>query len=79
MRVSRNGKVSLPAEVRRRWGTQEVRVLDLGDRVVVRPALTGEPWDRLTGRYADQGPTSAESHAQDLADEVAAEGRRTTS
>ena len=79
MRVSRNGQVSLPAEVRRRWGTQEVQVLDLGDRVVVRPAPAGDAWDRLPGKYAGHGPTSAESHAQDLADEVAAEGRRTPS
>jgi len=37
MKVSRNGQVSLPADVRRRWGTDRVLVLDLGTHVVMRP------------------------------------------
>ena len=37
MKVSRNGQVSLPADVRRRWGTDQVLVLDLGSYVVMQP------------------------------------------
>jgi len=37
MTVSRNGQVSIPAEVRARWNTRRVIVVDLGDRVVMRP------------------------------------------
>ena len=35
--ISKGGQLSIPAEVRRRWGTDRVRLVDLGDRVVVRP------------------------------------------
>lgn len=38
--VSRSGQISVPAEVRRRWGLTEggrVTVLDLGDAVVLLP------------------------------------------
>ena len=38
--VSKSGQISVPAEVRRRWGLAEggrVTVLDLGDAVVLLP------------------------------------------
>ena len=35
--ISKGGQVSVPAEVRRRWGTDRVRLVDLGDRIVIRP------------------------------------------
>ena len=38
MTVSRNGQVSIPAGARARWNTRQVVVVDLGDRVVMRPA-----------------------------------------
>jgi AbrB family looped-hinge helix DNA binding protein len=41
MKVSRNGQVSIPAEARARWGTDRVVVVDLGDRVVMRPVSAG--------------------------------------
>lgn len=37
MKVTIVGQVSLPAAVRRRWGTTRVKVTDLGDRLVVEP------------------------------------------
>jgi len=36
-RISRGGQIQIPAEVRRRWGTVNVIVEDLGDEVSVRP------------------------------------------
>jgi bifunctional DNA-binding transcriptional regulator/antitoxin component of YhaV-PrlF toxin-antitoxin module len=35
--VTRGGQISLPAEIRRRWGTKRVSVEDHGDYAVVRP------------------------------------------
>ncbi len=50
MKVSSNGQVSIPAEARARWGVQHVCVVDLGDRVVMRPVGQG-PVDGLVGKY----------------------------
>ena len=36
-RITGSGQVSIPVEVRRRWGTSLVTYDDLGDRLVVRP------------------------------------------
>lgn len=57
MKVSRNGQVSIPAEVRSRWTVDQVVVVDLGDRVVVRP-LDDDPSEALAGKYAGRGPDS---------------------
>jgi len=35
--ISKGGQVSIPAEVRRRWGTTRVLVDDRGDEVAFRP------------------------------------------
>lgn len=35
--ISKGGQVSIPAEVRRRWGTDRVLVDDRGDELVFRP------------------------------------------
>jgi AbrB family looped-hinge helix DNA binding protein len=54
MKVSTNGQVSIPAEARARWNAQEVVVVDLGDRVVVRP-LPADPVGALKGKYRARG------------------------
>jgi bifunctional DNA-binding transcriptional regulator/antitoxin component of YhaV-PrlF toxin-antitoxin module len=36
-KITTGGQISLPAELRRRWGTQRVRIDDEGDHAVVRP------------------------------------------
>lgn len=41
--ISKGGQVSIPAEIRRRWGTDEVRLVDLGDRLIVRPVGFDDP------------------------------------
>ena len=76
MKISRNGQVSIPAEARARWNAREVVVVDLGDRVVLRP-LAGEPTETLRGKYRGRGPKlDTARHAarsEDVADD---RGRR---
>jgi bifunctional DNA-binding transcriptional regulator/antitoxin component of YhaV-PrlF toxin-antitoxin module len=59
MKVSANGQVSIPAETRARWHTDRVIVVDLGDRVVLRP-LAAEPVKELRGKYRDSPLTTDE-------------------
>ena len=54
MKVSRNGQVSIPAAARARWRTDRVVVVDLGDRVVMRPA-SADPISEVIGKYSGQG------------------------
>lgn len=63
MTVSRNGQVSIPAPARARWNTRQVVVVDLGDRVVVRP-LAEDPVADLRGTYAHRGPDSDTARRQ---------------
>jgi bifunctional DNA-binding transcriptional regulator/antitoxin component of YhaV-PrlF toxin-antitoxin module len=57
MKVSSNGQVSIPAEARARWGTEQVVMVDLGDRVVMRP-LPANPVAALRGKYRGRGPNT---------------------
>jgi bifunctional DNA-binding transcriptional regulator/antitoxin component of YhaV-PrlF toxin-antitoxin module len=57
MKVSSNGQVSIPAEARARWGTEQVVMVDLGDRVVMRP-LPANPVAALRGKYRGRGPNA---------------------
>lgn len=75
MKVSGNGQVSIPADARARWNADRVVVVDLGDRVVVRP-LPDEPVKALRGKYAGRGPDSDTARRTARSDEVAIERRR---
>lgn len=55
MMVSSNGQMSIPAETRARWHAERVIVVDLGDRIVVRP-LPADPIGELVGSYRGRGP-----------------------
>lgn len=63
MTVSRNGQVSIPADTRARWNTRRVLVVDLGDRVVMRP-IGDHPVDDLEGKYRGRGPTTDRARKQ---------------
>ena len=63
MTVSQNGQVSIPAAARARWKARRVIVVDLGDRVVMRPAPE-HPVANLEGKYKDRGPTSDRARRQ---------------
>jgi len=69
MTVSRNGQVSIPAEARARWNTRRVVVVDLGDRVVMRP-LSDHPVDDLKGKYRGRGPTTDRARKEARAEEA---------
>ncbi|HTW07210.1 MAG TPA: AbrB/MazE/SpoVT family DNA-binding domain-containing protein [Acidimicrobiales bacterium] len=75
MTVSGNGQVSIPAAARARWKTRKVIVVDLGDRVVVRPA-PDEPVEVLEGKYRTRGPSSDQARRQARRDDAARAGAR---
>lgn len=75
MKVSGNGQVSIPASARARWNADRVVVVDLGDRVVVRP-LSDEPVKALRAKYAGRGPDTDAARRTARADELATERRR---
>ena len=74
-RVTAGGQISLPAEVRHRWGANVVAVEDLGDHLVVRPLPT-DPIAAASGALAGRlGPTD-DLRAEAREDEAAADARR---
>ena len=75
MKVSRNGQVSIPAEVRRRWDAERVVVVDLGDRIVIRP-LADDPIGALRGKYAGRGPSSDEMRRAERDEDARSEATR---
>jgi len=74
MKVSRNGQVSIPADTRARWNTDRVVVVDLGDRVVLRP-LADDPIDELAGKYR-RAPATDTARRRARADDAASEVRK---
>jgi len=75
MTLSRNGQVSIPAEARSRWNTHHVIVVDLGDRVVMRP-MPDQPVEELEGKYRGRGPTSEDARRRARRDEATHDTRR---
>jgi AbrB family looped-hinge helix DNA binding protein len=60
--ITTGGQVSIPAEVRHRWGTRRVIVEDRGDALVLRP-LPADPIGAAIGSFAGPGPTTDEMRA----------------
>ena len=75
-KVTTSGQVSLPAPVRKRWGTAQVVIQDEGDRVVVRP-LPDDPIAAACGSLKRRGSTSEAIRARERAAEAARLRRRT--
>lgn len=73
-KVTRNGQVSLPAELRHRWGAGSVLVIDRGDYAIVRPVPI-DPLAALRGAHAGPGPTLEQARAADRAAEQEQEQR----
>ncbi|WP_344085833.1 AbrB/MazE/SpoVT family DNA-binding domain-containing protein [Nostocoides veronense] len=73
-KISRNGQFSLPAEVRRRWATERVVVVDQGDYVIVRP-MTDDIVATLRGAYAGSGPNTDEARRHERAADATREAR----
>lgn len=79
MKITRGGQITVPAIVRRRWGTSTVLVEDLGDRVVLHPA-PDDPIAAASGALADEfgSVDVGELRRRARADERAAVSRRRT-
>ncbi|MBA2438510.1 MAG: AbrB/MazE/SpoVT family DNA-binding domain-containing protein [Acidimicrobiia bacterium] len=75
MTVSRNGQVSIPADTRARWQTRRVLVVDLGDRIVMRP-LDDRPVEDLEGKYRGAGPSTDQARRRARAEESARDRSR---
>ena len=65
-KVTRNGQLSLPAELRHRWGAASVLVIDRGDYAIVRP-MPVDPISELRGAHAGPGPSGEDARAADRA------------
>jgi bifunctional DNA-binding transcriptional regulator/antitoxin component of YhaV-PrlF toxin-antitoxin module len=74
MKISANGQVSIPAETRARWQAERVLVVDLGDRVVMRP-MSDDPVGDLRGKYKGRMPSTDELRRLDRAEDDARERR----
>lgn len=57
--ISRGGQISIPALIRKRWGTQRILIDDEGDRLVLRP-MPNDPIGAAMGSLAGPGPSSEE-------------------
>jgi bifunctional DNA-binding transcriptional regulator/antitoxin component of YhaV-PrlF toxin-antitoxin module len=68
-KVTRNGQVSLPAELRHRWGSASVLVIDRGDYAIVRP-IPIDPLTVLRGAHAGPGPSVEQARAAERAAEA---------
>ena len=64
-----NGQVSIPAEARARWKADRMLVVDMGDRVVMRP-LPPDPVAALRGKYAGRGPSTDEARREARAEDA---------
>ncbi len=75
MTVSQNGQVSIPADTRARWKARQVIVVDLGDRVVMRP-LGDDMVGALEGKYRGRGPSTDRARKQARAADALRDGPR---
>jgi|GEM_PF-292712 len=55
MKISKGGQISIPAPIRKRWGTGTVTLDDQGDQIVLRPA-PDDPIAAAAGALAGVGP-----------------------
>ncbi len=76
--ISSGGQISVPAAVRKRWGTHSVLAEDRGDRLVLRPA-PDDPIAAVRGIFADEmsgGPTIDELRARAREEDAELEQQR---
>jgi AbrB family looped-hinge helix DNA binding protein len=55
MKISKGGQISIPASIRKRWGTTTVTLEDRGEELVLRPA-PDDPIEAAAGAFAGEGP-----------------------
>lgn len=72
-KVTSNGQVSLPAELRHRWAAGFVLVVDRGDYAIVRPVPL-DPVAALQGAHAGPGAASDQVRRAEREAETVREG-----
>lgn len=75
LKVTTSGQLSLPARIRRRWGTQRVMIEDHGDSVVLRP-MPDDPVAAAAGALKGRIVSSEDLRARAREDERHAIERR---
>ena len=68
MKVTQGGQISIPADVRRRWNTDRVVVIDTPDGLIVRP-FDPDAADRIMGKYARRGGMTSDEMRRIARDE----------
>ncbi len=53
MKISKGGQVSVPAPIRKRWGTSTVTLDDQGDKIVLEP-VADDPIEAAAGALAEE-------------------------
>lgn len=61
--ISRGGQISIPAEIRHRWGATRVILVDHGTSLELRP-IPADPVAALRGSLRTMGLTTDEIRAQ---------------
>jgi bifunctional DNA-binding transcriptional regulator/antitoxin component of YhaV-PrlF toxin-antitoxin module len=54
MKISKGGQVSIPASIRKRWGTTTLTLEDRCDELVLKPA-PDDPIEAAAGAFAGEG------------------------
>lgn len=75
VKITGAGQISVPAQVRKRWGSSYLTAEDRGDHLILRPA-PDDPIDAVYGIFgpeARDGTASAEIRAQEREAGAAAE------
>ena len=73
--ISRGGQVSIPADIRHRWGVRRVILVERGNLLEIRP-LPDDPIAALRGSLRGPGPTTDELREQFRQEEAEAEERK---
>lgn len=73
--ISRGGQISIPAEIRRRWGTSQISVEDRGNALILRP-IPPDPIGAAIGSLAGPGPSSDVARAATREEERLSDERR---
>jgi AbrB family looped-hinge helix DNA binding protein len=53
MKISKGGQVSIPAPIRKRWGTSTLTLEDRGDEIVLKPT-PDDPIAAAAAAFADE-------------------------
>jgi bifunctional DNA-binding transcriptional regulator/antitoxin component of YhaV-PrlF toxin-antitoxin module len=67
-KITSSGQISVPADVRRRWGSERVVVLDRGDHLVVKP-VPDDPIVAYRGRFPGRSGSVEDLRRSELLDD----------